>query len=278
MLPNARATSISTNAIAWLAHEVRALLASWRAKSVERFRTVSLGGYLLLWIMGPIFPLIIIALIYADRPDLQRYTVVTLAAQSLISSAIFYIGEILDRERMNGTLVALFLAPCARFSWLSGFTLVGIVETVVHATVSLLFGHTVLGVRFDPDLPALVLTLVLFVAALWGLGFVFSAIGLLIKKANPFSNVVFPIIILLGGAYYPVALLPDWLRYPALALPFGYAMQALADATLNHASIADLAPNLIPLALFALVLPGAGILAFRWIERLVRERGELDLY
>jgi len=78
--------------------------------------------------------------------------------------------------------------------------------------------------------------------------------------------------------YYPVAALPAWLRYPAHALPLGYGIQALAGATLYHKGIGELAPQLLPLAGFALILPVAGALAFRLLERVVRERGELDLY
>ena len=247
--------------------------------SVERLRTSGLGGYLAIWMLRPVFELGIAALIYGTvHPALLRYVVVALAANSFVFNTIFYVGEILDGERMNGTLVGLFLAPCPRLSWLSGFTLVGLVETALIAAVTLIFGHVAFGVRYDPDVPALALALGLFLASLWGLGFMFSAIGLLIKKANQLSNLIYPFTILLGGVYYPVALLPDWLRYPARALPLGYGMQALADATLYHKSIPALAPQLLPLAGFALVLPFAGAFAFRLLERLVRERGELDLY
>jgi ABC-2 type transport system permease protein len=262
-----------------LAADLRAVAASMRAKAAERLYTAGLGGYLLIWMLRPIFTLSIAALIYQHgRPDLVRYTVVTIAADSLVFSTIYYIGEILDRERINGTLVALFLAPCARVSWLTGFALVGLAETGLMAAAILVFGRLAFDVRLDPNFPAVLLTLVLFIAALGGLGFVFSAFGLLLKKANPLSNVIYPFTILLGGVYVPVALLPDWLRYPARALPLGYGMQAMADASLNHAGIRALAPQLLPLAAFALVLPVVGIATFRWLERLVRQRGELDLY
>ena len=280
MSPNGAASWSSSSGRQRLAAELRAVAASSRAKTIERFYTAGLGGYLLLWMVRPFFELGIVALIYGagGRTDLIRYAVVAIAAQSLVFSAVYFVGEILDRERAGGTLVALFLAPCARVGWLTGFALVGLVEAALMATTTLLFGCFALGVRFDPDVPALLLTLALFVVALWGCGFVFSAIGLLLKKANAFSNVVFPFVILLGGVYYPVALLPDWLRYPARALPLGYGMQALADASLGRAGIRELAPQLLPLAGFALVLPVVGVLTFRWLERLVRERGELDLY
>ncbi|MGH2559793.1 MAG: ABC transporter permease, partial [Thermomicrobiales bacterium] len=258
--------------------ELRVIAASFRAKSRERFYAVGLGGYLLIWMLLPVLQLAMTGLIYTDRPDLQRYVVVAIAASSLLFTAVYFAGEILDRERMGGTLPALFLAPCSRHSWLGGFQLVGLVEAVVISSVSLLVGRYGYGVTFDPHYPALAVTLVLFLTSLWGLSMIFGAIGLLLKKANQFSNVVFPIAVLLGGIYYPVTSLPDWLRLPARALPLGYGFQALADATLDHAGFRDLAPQLLPLAAFALTLPFAGIIAFRWIERLVRVRGELDLY
>jgi ABC-2 type transport system permease protein len=279
MSPSAAASSSSSNLRSLVAAELRAVAASWRAKSVERLRTAGLGGYLLLWMLQPVFQLSIAALIYERaRPELVDYAVVAIAAQSLIFTTIFYVGEILDNERMNGTLVALFLAPCARVGWLTGFALVGLLETLLMATATLAFGRVILGVRFDPNLPALLLTLALFVLALSGLGFVFSAVGLALRKANPLSNIVYPFAILLGGVYFPVALLPDWLRYPARALPLGYGTEALAAAALDHAGIVDLAPKMLPLAGFALALPVAGVLTFRWLERSVRERGELELY
>ena len=279
MWPSVPASSTSIRPPRAISFALQATAASWRAMSVERLRTSGLGGYLAIWMLRPVFELGIAALIYGTaHPALLRYVVVALAANAIVFNTIFYVGEILDRERMNGTLVGLFLAPCPRLSWLSGFTLVGLVETALIAAVTLIFGRIAFGMRYDPNVPALALAFALFLASLWGLGFVFSAIGLLFKKANQLSNLIYPFTILLGGVYYPVALLPDWLRYPARALPLGYGMQALADATLYHKSIPDLAPQLLPLAGFALVLPFAGAFAFRLLERLVRERGELELY
>ena len=147
------------------------------------------------------------------------------------------------------------MAPAPRFAWLGGFALVGLCDVALDATAVLLFGRFVLGVRYDPNIVAILVTLPLFVAALWGLGFVFSAIGLWVKKANPLSNIVSPFMMLLGGAYYPVALLPGPLRWIARALPTGYGLQALADAALNGADLRALAPQLLPLAGFAIGSP-----------------------
>lgn len=258
--------------------QLRTFAASVRMKSVERFAFAGLGGYLLIWFLRPMFEIAIAGIIYAARPDLVAYAVVGIAANMLLFNAIFYCGEILDKERMGGTLPGLFLAPASRFGWLAGFQVVGLLETVPIVTAALLFGRFAYGVEFHPNVGTLALTLALFLPALWGLSMIFGAIGLLIKKANQLSNLVYPFTMLLGGVMYPIALLPDWLRIPASALPLGYAFQALADGLLRDASVADVLPQLGPLAGFAVTLPFVGWLTMRWIDRLVRRRGELDLY
>jgi ABC-2 type transport system permease protein len=270
------ASSTSTNP---LRLTPQATIASAVAAGRERFKTAGMGGYTLTWIALPIFQLAMTGLIYQGvRPALLSYAVVGIAANAFIFNTLYFIGEILDEERVKGTLVGLFLAPCPRLCWLSGFSLVGLFETGLAAGATILFGRLGFGVRFHPDYPALLLAFLLFLASLWGMGFLFSAIGLAIKKSNDLSNLLSPFLSLLGGVYFPVALLPVWLRLPAHLLPIGYGIQAMAGAALHHRTIAQLAPDLVPLLAFAAALPLIGILAFAWVERRVRVRGELDLY
>ncbi|MDQ3694592.1 MAG: ABC transporter permease [Chloroflexota bacterium] len=264
-----------TNTLRW---ELRAVAAALVATAKSRLTQMGFGGYLLLWVMLPILNLCITGLIYANRPALLAYSAVAIAANAIVFSCIFYSGEILDSERLTGTLRALFLAPCSRFSWLLGGQLVGLLEGFAITIITLIFARVVFDVRLDANLPSVVVVLALFVILLWGFSLIIGAIGLLLKQANQLSNLIFPFVLVLGGVQYPVSLLPDWLRLPARALPFGYGFEALAAAMLNNASLPALIPQLVPLTGFAIVLPVAGIVTFRWLERVVRARGELDLY
>ncbi len=262
-----------------IARELAALRASWVVMLRERLDSIARGGYLLIWAIRPVFDLAIAGLIYAGgRRDLLPYVVVALIANSALWISLFWVGEVLDRERLRGTLPALFLAPCSRLSWLIGFAAAGVTEVVAGALTVGLAGVLLFGVRFDPNLLSLAVALPLYLLAVGGLGIALSGLGLLIKKANQLSNLVFPVIMLLGGIYYPVAVLPDPLRLLARALPIGYGMETLAAAALHHATLEELAPSLLPLALFALICPLLGAAVFAWIDRLIRRRGELDLY
>jgi ABC-type multidrug transport system permease subunit len=285
MLPSAPVSSssisgatLAVTGASLLRLNLLALLASWRAMTNERLYLFGLGGGFMVLGIQPLLQITLLSIIYGADSPLFGYIVVAQAANAFVMNTVFWVGEILDRERVKGTLVSLFLAPCARFSWLTGFILAGVAETAIISTVAILFGRFVFGVHFAPNLPVLAVTAMLFLAALWGMGLIFSGFGLLVRKANPLANLLWTFIILLGGAYYPISQLPDWLRYPARALPLGYGMEALADAALRNASFSDVSADLIPLAAFALVLPAVGVLTFGWLERKVRVRGELDLY
>ncbi|GAC1653269.1 MAG: ABC transporter permease [Acidobacteriaceae bacterium] len=279
MLQSVPASSTSTSRTGLLRSAWQAAAASWKARFVERYGTVGTAGYIVIWLVFPIFTLATTGLIYRGvRPDLLQYSVVGIAASAFITNSLYYVGQVLDEERWKGTLGNLFLAPCPRLGWLTGFAFGGLLETILSSLTAVAFGMLAFGVRFNPDFPALFLALALFVVSLWGLGFVFSALGLVLKRSNDLANLLSPFVILLGGVYFPVTLLPVWLRIPAHALPFGYGVQAMASASLHHTGITELRDQLLPLAGFAVVLPIMGVLTFRWLERKVRSRGELDLY
>lgn len=257
----------------------QAAWASFLAKLRAHLVVNGAGGYVLVWVAFPVFSLAMLGLIYQHRnPSLLGYAVVGVTASTFITNALYYVGQLLDEERMEGTLINLFLAPAPRLSWLTGYAFGGLFETLVSAACSVLVGTLAFGVRFHPDVPAVILSFVLFILSLWGMGLVFSALGLVLKRSNDLANLLSGFVLLLGGIYYPISALPLWLRIPAEVLPFGYGIQALASASLHDASISALGPQLMPLAVFAVLLPVLGIVTFGRLERKVRHRGDLDLY
>src|SRR5690606_18382781 len=174
-------------------------------------------------------------------------------------------------ERGRGTLGNLFLAPLPRYVWLGGFQLFALVETLLNGTIALAAGVWFFDIELSVNIPTLAVTLVLLTASLWGLSLLLGAMGLLARNANFVSNLIFPFLSLISGTLYPVALMPDWVRIPARVLPFSYGIEGLVASLTQDASIASQADTLLPLLGFAIVLPSAGVTAFRAMERAVRK-------
>ena len=234
-------------------------------------------AYVLVWMSFPVFNLGINALIYRYDPALRDYAIVGGAMLAFMFGMLFNAGQILDQARYRGTLGNLFLAPCPRYAWLGGMQLVALVEAFLNGLLTLFVGYLVFGIKFDVNVPALIIAVALFLPCLWGFSMVHGAFGVAIRGANELSNLIFPFVVLLAGVLYPVAAMPDWLRFPARLLPFGYGIEAIYAALVRGESVADLWRSLLPLSAFAIALPLAGIATFTWMERLARRRGELEL-
>jgi ABC-2 type transport system permease protein len=256
---------------------LRIALATWAAMGKQRVMSTGTFAYILVWVSFPLFNLGINALIYHDDPALRNYAIIGGVIAAFLFGMLFNAGQILDEERYRGTLGNLFLAPCPRYAWLGGMQVVALVEAVVVGAVSLLAGWLIFDLTFDVDLPALVVSIVLFLPCLWAFSMVHGAIGVAVRGANSLSNLISPLVILLAGVMFPVSLMPDWLRYPARLLPFGYGIEAIYASSVRGAGITDLWRSLLPLSAFAVTLPLLGIAAFTWLERLARRRGVLEL-
>jgi ABC-2 type transport system permease protein len=265
--------------LSWISNNARVALASTWIMMLDRWFLMARGGYIVLWTARPIFDLAIAALIHASgRADLVSYAVIGITANAFIMTTLFWVGEILDRERLRGTLPALFLSPSARMSWLSGFTLAGAAETILSGAIVLAAGIVLFGVTLNVAWLSLLVVSALFLLSLLGMGLTFSALGLLVKQSNGLSNLLAPLVMLFGGIYFPVSELPTALRLLARLMPFGYATEALALSSLHATPLSELTHLVLPLAGFALLLPVIGYFAIRWVDHLIRRQGSLDLY
>jgi ABC-2 type transport system permease protein len=81
---------------------------------------------------------------------------------------------------------------------------------------------------------------------------------------------------LLGGVYYPVDILPRFLRDAAQLLPITHALVGMRAALLEHASFAALMPQIGILGLFGLVGLPLSLLAFYWGIRWAKITGTLS--
>ncbi len=122
------------------------------------------------------------------------------------------------------------------------------------------------------------LALLLSLLAFSGLGIISASIILVTKRGDPVTFLLASLSTLLGGVYYPVAVLPAWLQALAALRPLTHALRALRLALLEGAGLAEVAPNLAMLALFALVVLPGGVWAFRWALRRARSDGTLTQY
>lgn len=234
-------------------------------------------GDLLALVNTPLFTVIFLAIArHAGRPDLAPYAVLAPGVIGIWLMALLVSGEIVDRERWDSTLEALVATPAwlpvvvmGRISTITVVSLLALVESWLVARIGF-------GVAVEIHHPAMfVLTLLLTALATAATATALSAVFFLARTARTFQNALNYPVYLLGGAFVPVELLPEWLHPLARMVFLSWASDLLRAA---------LAPQDIPNALARLaIVAGLGAAAFagglillgRTLDR-VRARGTLN--
>ncbi len=222
----------------------------------------------------------------AASPYLQAYggdyfafVLIGIAFGSYFSVGLQGFARALREAQTNGTLEAMLMTP-SRVStvilssaiWAYLFTTARVALYLVFGVA--LFGLQLTGANYLGALAALLLAIVSFSS----IGIMAASFVMLFKRGDPVTSLLSSGVNLLGGMFFPVEIFAaraPWLMPVAQLLPLTYALRAMRLALLQQASFAALAPDLLVLALFAVVLLPLSLLIFRWAVDRARQDGSL---
>jgi ABC-2 type transport system permease protein len=158
------------------------------------------------------------------------------------------------RERSLGTMERLLATPTNRVEVVIGYMLGLGLFALIQVSVILFYTVWVLKIHYLGSLGLLFLVITLLAIVGVTLGILASAFA-----RNEFQVVQFiPIIIipqiLLGGTFWEVSEMPNYLQPFAYIMPVYYANQALRDIMLKGWGLAEIWPNLIILVGIAVIL------------------------
>ncbi len=162
-----------------------------------------------------------------------------------------------DRLRVamgEGSLEMMFACP-VRPIWI--LILPAIWELLFQmgqAVVMIALGVVLFGADLShANWPAGLVLLLATVAAYSVFGILSTGIILVIKRGDPIRWLVTELAALVAGAYFPVALLPDWLERIAAVLPMTYAYHGIRMTVLKGAGLSDVSVDLAVLVGFAAI-------------------------
>lgn len=190
---------------------IRAFTAAFWFEATVHSRTY---GQWIPVITAPLYTAIFLAITgYAGRDDLVGYAVLAPALIVLWRNALFEAGEIIEREKWDGTLEALVATPAPIGVIVLGRTLavlaygsLGFIAS--WATAALAFG-VVVPIHHPGWFAA---TVAATIFAMAGTCTIMAAVFVLARSARVFQNTLSYPIYVLGGVLVPVTLLPAWLQ------------------------------------------------------------------
>ena len=165
-------------------------------------------------------------------------------------------------ERKQWTLQRLVVMPVSRVQLLGGKILgrfiLGLLQYVAVFAVGI-----VVGLNFGGDLLALFLTMVIFTLAVTSLSLTLGTRVKSEEQAAGLTNLLGLTLAPLGGAWWPLEIVPEFMRTIGHVSPIAWAMDAYRSLIFENG---DLGTILVPLAVllgFSLVCFGVGI---RWFK------------
>ncbi len=211
--------------------------------------------------------------------DYFPFVLVGLAFSAYQNVGLHSLAQSIRHEQYLGTLESVLAAPVGVPAFLLGSAQWDFLAATLQVSIYLLAGTMLFGAGFPlANLPAAALALAFTLAALASIGLLSAAFILKFKRGDPVAWVLGAVSELLGGVYFPLSLLPEWLRGLSLLVPMSHALEALRLSLLKSATIAQIAPRLAALAAFTVILLPLGLLAFRAALREARADGTLGHY
>ncbi len=190
-----------------------------------------------------------------------------------------YFAREIEFEMVTGTVEPLMVTPTSPALALLGASTWLLIEGLIVLVLQFGVGIVFFGadLRNANWLPALVVSL-LTLLALNSWGILSSAFILVFKRADPLNWLIDLTTFILCGVYFPVALLPEWLRVFSYLLPLTYALEALRGALMRGQTLYELRAPLLALVLFNLALIPIGLVAFHRALGYARRTGSLGQY
>jgi ABC-2 type transport system permease protein len=197
------------------------------------------------------------------NPELRSalYLVPGLIAYIATISAVVSTALSIVREKENGTIEQIRMAPISTLSYVVGKTLPYLVISQTSAFLIMLSAMAMFGLPMRGDWMTLFIVLAFFL--LGGLG-----TGLLVSTAAETQQVAlqtamllaFLPVFMLSGFIFPIASMPTFLQYVTTIVPAKYFLIALRGVVLKGLDLAQVLPQIGSLALFAAVVLGLSAL------------------
>lgn len=212
---------------------------------------------------------------YSGTGDYMSYILLGTVLANFILTVFWGMGFALKEDMDAGVLESNWLAPVSRILMLVGRTLASLLTTTITSGIMLVLAGALFGFHPTGNVLAAFLTAIPMLLGLYGFGFAFAAIVLVMREANTLVDVGSFLVQGFSGTNYPVKSLPYFLIPISLMLPLTYGLDAVRGFILKTETLLPLHVEVSLLIISMFVMLWFGTWIFNRIERRVRKLGTL---
>ena len=168
-------------------------------------------------------------------------------------------------ERRSGVLRRLASAPIRRGAVVLGKWGGKYGLAVIQVSFALLIGRYALGVDYGNELPMLLLTLAAYTALIASLGVLLGNYATTEGQAIAIGVLSANVLAALGGCYWPIEIVPDYMQQLALFLPTGWMMDAMHKLMIFERNWDSVVPHFIGMSIGAWLIGMICARRFRFV-------------
>jgi ABC-2 type transport system permease protein len=211
--------------------------------------------------------------------DYFSFVVIGVAFARYFQLTLRMFSESIRAAQLSGCLEAMLSSRTDSLTVVLLSSLYGLISGAVQPIVILTAAAVFMGVDFSHvNVASTILILGVSLLTFVAFGVLSAATILWLKKGDPLAWILGGMGTLIGGAYFPVDVLPVWLQKISFLIPITYSLDALRLTILKGYSLDMIAGQTLTLGVIAAILLPVSLYMFAAMVRKGRIEGTLTEY
>jgi ABC-2 type transport system permease protein len=197
------------------------------------------------------------------KPNYFQFVAPGVIAMVTMMAVMMGLAGSIAREKEQGTMDGILVAPVSRFSIIMGKTGAQTVRGLMQGAMVLILAMTLFHVKVYGSFLIMLVVVILGILSFVGLGILVSAAVEEQETAMTIMmTVTFPMLFL-SGAFFPTQQMPGFMQAISKCVPLTYEVQALRQVVVLGAGLSEVMKPLLILLGFGVVTLAISIPAFK---------------
>jgi len=202
--------------------------------------------------------------VQSNELDYIDFLLPGILAMSLMNAGLFGLANEMVSRREKGVLRRLKLTPMPLSQFIGAGIVNQLLVTIVQAILLIAVGRFVFGVEVVGSMPALLVVVLIGAVCFTTIGFVIASFSKTAEAAATLGNIIGMPMMFLGGVFFPVDNVPEWVKPLIKILPLKYLADSLREIMIRGESLVSVRNELYMLLAITAVLFLVSIKFFRW--------------
>jgi ABC-2 type transport system permease protein len=211
--------------------------------------------------------------------DYFSFVLIGIAFSGYLQVSLRSLSTTIRDAQMTGTLESLLVTQTGIPTIILASSAYSFGFTSFRVIAYLFIGAFFFGVTISwSNTPAAIVILLLTISSFGSIGIISASFVMIFKQGDPTSWVFTMGSTLLGGIYYPVTVLPEWLQKVSFFLPITHSLEGMRLTLLQGYPFDRIVNHVIFLVIFTAAMMPLSILFFSYAIKRAKMEGSLIQY